>query len=85
VFDQRIEDAIHEIARVLHGSSPESFAFTASQPHSYWMSFHDAFRADRDGRAIVMADGAINVNPGLVGTGVGMRGSRRALSSWRRP
>ena len=74
VLDEPLEDAVREIARVLHGSEPDPMSVVASQPNHYRMNFHDAFRADLDGRRIIVANGAITVNPGLVGTGLGTRG-----------
>jgi len=73
VFDEEVEHAIHQAARVLHGISPEAHSSVASQPTSYRMSFHEVFRTTRDGRAIVVANGGININPGLVGTRLGIR------------
>ncbi len=73
VFDQPLENAVRETARVLHGTSPENLPGVGSQPRHLAMNFHDAFRANRDGRAIVVTNGAINVNPGLVGTSLGLR------------
>jgi len=48
------------------------------------MNFHDAFRTSRDGRSIVVANGAVNINPGLVGTRSARATSRCASWNCRR-
>ncbi len=67
VLDQPIADAVREAGRVLHGLLPQPVP-TGTPLHNYAMNFHDAFGTTRDGRAIVVANGVVLMNSGLLGT-----------------
>ncbi len=51
----------------------EAIAQGGNLPRSYRMAFEDVFRADRDGRRILVANAVFHPNPGLVGSKVGLR------------
>ena len=73
VFDDQLEPALRETARVEHGVMAEGIAQGGNLPRSYRMAFEHVFRADRDGRPILVANAVFHPNPGLVGSRVGLR------------
>ncbi len=73
VFDDQLEPAVRETARVEHGVAAKPTAQGGGLPTSYRMGFEHVFRADRDGREILVANGRFHPNPGLVSSRVGLR------------
>jgi hypothetical protein len=73
VFDDELESALRETARVEHGVSAQGIAQGGNLPRSYRLAFEHVFRADRDGRRILLANAVFHPNPGLVGSRVGLR------------
>ena len=64
VFDLEMTDAMRASTNVFHGHNRTVPGVSAThRSHA-----HDVFRADRDGRKVIVANAVTNINPGLPGT-----------------
>ena len=63
VFDSAMVDAMSETTHVFHGHPPRVIGVSST----YGANTHDTFRADRDGRKVIVANAITNINPGLPG------------------
>ena len=71
VLDQHVQDAVNESARVLYGATPRKLKETNFRTET---AFHDAFRGNRDGRSVVVANGWTNIKPAVFGSAYDMEG-----------
>ena len=62
-FDSDMVDAMRESTNVFNGHSPRVIGISST----YRAHAHDVFRADRDGRKVIVANAVTNVQPGLPG------------------
>jgi hypothetical protein len=72
VFDSHLAEAIHESARVLYGATAR---YLVGREYRYDTRFHDVFRTTIDDRAVTVANGWTNINPGLVDSASDVKGA----------
>ena len=63
VFDSELLDAMRASTNVFHGHNRTVPGVSAT----YSSHVHDVYRADRDGRKVIVANAVTNINPGLPG------------------